>query len=113
MGVRFPQTAQINPKTDKDMKTITDVIGREYEVTPNTICVVGTDKILSGWGRAEGKKAKRVVICTNWSQADRVESNMKKNGFIYVNSRRGIPTFSASRYVVSYDHADNCPLWNK
>lgn len=100
------------------MKTfvLTDVIGREHVVTPEMVLVTAVDKMLSGWGRAEGKIAKRIVICENWTQADRVAKNMRNHGFIYVNERSariGLPYYAPSRYVVSVDHAKDCPLWNK
>lgn len=100
------------------MKTFTlvDVCGVSHVVTPEMVLVTAKDKHLSGWGRAEGKIAKRVVICDNWTQADRIARNMGKHGFVYIHARSarlGLPYYSPSRYVVSVDHANDCPLWNK
>jgi hypothetical protein len=97
------------------MKTITDINGHTYNVSSATIVVTATDKFLSGWGRAEGKTHKQVVICSDWSQADRVERNLRKEGrgMKYVSTRRGVPNYPASRYTFSIRHADDCPLWNE
>jgi hypothetical protein len=97
------------------MKTIyTDVYGVHHSTDNNTWFVCATDKMLSGWGRAEGKISKRVVICNDRETAFRVADNMMKSSFIYVNCHRGhLPYYRPSRYVVSINHADDCPLWNK
>ena len=95
------------------MKTYVDVLGRAIEVADNQPCVTATDKWLSGWGHAEGKTHKQIVVCSSWEQADRVARNMRKQGCIYVNVRRGVKTYPASRYTYSIRHADDCPLWTK
>lgn len=93
-----------------------DVNGRIINVTPSNWYVIGNDKHLSGWGRAEGKISKRIVVCRDREQAFRVARNMEQTGFIYVSARparRELPYYSPSRYVLSFNHADDCPLWNK
>lgn len=96
------------------MKTILDVIGRPIEVKKTDYVVTATDKVLSGWGRAEGKIHKQVVICSDYEQCKRVTRNLRLQGFTYINWRGAqIPRYSSSRYSVSYHHADDCPLWNK
>lgn len=99
------------------MKTFTlvDVCGVSHVVTPEMVLVTAKDKHLSGWGRAEGKISKRIVICENWEQADRVAGDMAKMGFVYIHERSarlGLPYYSPSRYVVSINHVKDCPLWN-
>lgn len=96
--------------------TLVDVCGRSHIVTPEMVLVIANDKHLSGWGRAAGKIAKRVVICSGWTQADRIAGNMANHGFNYITeraARRGMPYFSPSRYVVSVDLGDDCHLWNR
>ena len=93
-----------------------DVMGVSHVVEPTMVIVTAVDKILSGWGRATGKISKRIVICEDWAQADRVASNMRNQGFTYVNERSakiGLPYYAPSRYVVSINHAKDCPVWNK
>lgn len=100
------------------MKTfvLTDVMGKSHVVTSGMVVVTAVDKMLSGWGRAEGKISKRIVICEDWTQADRVANNMRQQGFIYVSERSariGLPYYAPSRYVVSVNHANDCPVWNR
>lgn len=103
----------INQLTNTDMRTYYDVIGKPIEAEGNQPCVTATDKMLSGWGRAVGKTHKQVVICATLQQAYTVADNMRRRGFTYVNVRRGVKTYPASRYTYSIHHADDCPLWNK
>lgn len=93
------------------MKNFIDVLGRPSVFDPSFICVVATDKFLSGWGNAEGKTHKQVIICPDYNTAARVAINMKGNSYSYVNIRRrgSFPTFSGSRYSVSYRFATDCP----
>lgn len=96
--------------------TLTDVYGTQHVVTSEMVLVTANDKHLSGWGRAEGKISKRVVICENWTQADRVARNMESQGFVYIHERSarlGMPYYSPSRYVVSVNHVNDCPIWNR
>ena len=95
------------------VKKVYDVIGREIEVSENQWCVTATDKMLSGWGRAEGKTHKQIVICENHQQAERIAGNMRAKSFVYVNARVGLPYYSPSRFTTSYHHANDCPIWNK
>lgn len=93
------------------MKNFIDVFGRPSVFDPSFICVVATDKFLSGWGCADGKIHKQVIICQDHETAARVASNMHRNGYSYINIRcRGLfPTFSGSKYSVSYRFATDCP----
>ena len=105
------------------MKTfvLTDVIGNSHIVTENMVIITAVDKMLSGWGRATGKISKRIVICESAQQARRVAENMRKQGFIYVNTHTGngrgnrpfFPYYAPSRYVVSINHVKDCPIWDK
>jgi hypothetical protein len=90
------------------MKTIKMLNGETVELNAQrTWCVVMTDPIMSGWGMAEGKTAKRVYICKDRAEAatffDRVIIKAHKYCVKYVNMRLGIPYYSPSRYVVTYD----------
>ena len=93
------------------MRTFIDVFGNSVNFQDSFICVVATDKFLSGWGCASGLIHKQVIICEDHAQAARVASNMHRNGFSYINIRcRGsFPRFSSSRYSVSYRLASDCP----
>ena len=64
-----------------------------------------TDKLMSGWGGAEGKINKYVILCDNWEQAEQIEAAAHKRPemkYINVNIRR--PYYSPARYTVTVMH---------
>lgn len=94
------------------MRNFIDVLGRPAVFDPSFICVVATDKFLSGWGCAEGKTHKQVIICPDYETAAKVAINMQRNGgysYINIRCRGSFPTFNGSRYSVSYRFAADCP----
>lgn len=92
------------------MRTFIDVFGVSHSFGASSVAVVATDRFLSGWGCASGKTHKQVIICQDYEQAARVASNMRGNGYSYINIRRSgsFPVFG-SRYSVSYRLASDCP----
>lgn len=99
------------------MKTITSVLGTEVQITDNMYFVSMTDRFLSGWGHAEGKTAKRVVICDNYRQAqiivDGIRNCRDNNGMRHINIRSRLPRYDAGRYTVSYDLYKDCTLYRE
>lgn len=93
------------------MRNFIDVFGDSQIFDASNICVVATDKFLSGWGCASGKTHKQVIVCPDYETAARVAANMRRNGYIYINIRRrgSFPTFPESRYTVSYRLASDAP----
>lgn len=79
------------------------------------IYVTCNDKIMSGWGLAEGKINKLVIECNDLNQAERIIKNLKKDkAFKYINYHYNkTPYYNPNKYKMSYYKADNCPLWNK
>lgn len=73
-----------------------------------------SDKFLSGWGGADGRTHKQIVICEDWQTAEKIHDNLKydkRYGAQYVNIGRKLPNLG--KYSVSYRLAKNCPLWSK
>lgn len=73
-----------------------------------------TDKHLSGWGGADGRTHKQVIICEDWQTADKIHDNLKydkRHGARYVNIGRKLPYLG--KYSVSYRLAEDCPAWSK
>ena len=66
-----------------------------------------TDSFLSGWGMAENKIRKYIIICDNLKQAREVAecAGRKNSGFKYINITTKKPYYSSKRYVVSYAKA--------
>lgn len=88
----------------KTQKTVTTVIDEVITITEGMAFVTMTDKFLSGWGCAEGKIAKRVIVCNNFQEDYTLASRIyPRHGMTYVNVKRELPYYSPSRYVVSYD----------
>lgn len=76
--------------------------------------VSATDKFMSGWGLARNKTAKIVVVCKDLAQARRVKDNMEDDRTLtYVNIVSKKPSYSSTKYIVTWKDADDCPLWNK
>ena len=73
-----------------------------------------TDKYLSGWGGADGRTHKQVIICEDWQTADKIHDNLKydkRHGARYVNIGCKLPNLC--KYSVSYRLAEDCPAWSK
>lgn len=92
------------------MKKITTVNGEQYTIKDTDRFVSMTDKLMSGWGYAAGKIAKRVIICDNLQQARAMEYRLRrpKHQMNHVNICFNIPRYSGKKYTVSYElYADN------
>ena len=74
-----------------------------------------TDKFLSGWGQAENKTSKFVVVCETLEQARQVERGMRQDSYLsYVRIGHDKPRFApASRYHVSYKTYAECTRFHE
>jgi hypothetical protein len=71
----------------------------------DTYYVTMTDKFFTGWGEAEGRIAKLIVICDTLSQAEgifRAAHDRKEMKAIHYTGRK--PRYSPSKYKVSVRH---------
>ena len=97
------------------MNAIKTVLGKEIEVTVNTYFVVMTDKYLSGWGGAENRIAKRIIICDNFKQAQMIKNGIEnckdQNGMRYINICDKVPYYNSKRYKLSFDYWEDCALY--
>lgn len=97
------------------MKTVLDVIGREHNLSEYSYFVTMTDKFLSGWGEAENKTAKRVVLCKTFREAriivDGIKNCKNQNGMRYVNICTEFPKYNERRYKVSVNVFPDCTLY--
>ncbi len=65
--------------------------------------VTMTDKFMSGWGRAEGKINKFVVVCDTYEQAEAIERNAhKREEMKYINITSKKPCYNSRRYLTSW-----------
>lgn len=98
------------------MKTVFNSLGEKITINENSYFVTATDKFLSGWGKAEGKTAKRVIICDSYKQAKRMsDAFINSKEWKYINICCRIPKYNSQKYVVSYSHYDdfNNTTWMK
>ena len=76
----------------------------------NNIYVTMTNKFMSGWGKAENKVNKFIVVCETMEQARAIERNAKKRDEMkYINICFTNPCYNKERYVESvrsYDELD-------
>lgn len=99
-------------------KVITTVLGDSVQITNDLYFVCATDKFMSGWGRAENKTAKRIIICSTYRQAQRIADAFKRNPdsyMIYVNIRSSFPNYPTNKYTSSFSTYEdfNNDCWMK
>ena len=59
--------------------------------------VTMTDKFMSGWGMAKGKKNKFIVVCDTWQDAELIERNANRRSEMkYVNICTSKPRYGAN-----------------
>lgn len=59
-----------------------------------TYYVTMTDKFMSGWGMAEGKTNKMIVVCHTWEQAEQIEKAAHSRPEMrYINIRTTKPNY--------------------
>lgn len=94
--------------------TITTCLDEVVTLSGNEWFVTMSDKFLSGWGCAEGKIAKRVIICKSHGDAEMLRDRIVFNTRAYmknVNVTPRFPYYTPSRYTVTYE-LDNGKLFN-
>ena len=97
------------------MKNVTTVLGEVKDLSEYRYFVTMTDTMLSGWGQAENKTAKRVILCQSWREAQIIVSGLNncknRNGMRYINIAYKFPKYSEKRYTVSVDEFEDCTLY--
>jgi len=74
--------------------------------------VTMTDNFFSGWGNAQGKKNKLVLICENMKEAMIVERNANnRKEMTYVNIRSTKPYYDNNNYVTQFKTKEDYPKW--
>ena len=94
---------------------VIDKYGEAQTISAGAWFVTMTDKFLSGWGIADGKTHKQVIICRDYQQARRLADgirNTSNSGMKYVNITDKLPRYG-SRYSVSYELYSPAFIWLK
>ncbi|MDD4984361.1 MAG: hypothetical protein PHQ43_01030 [Dehalococcoidales bacterium] len=74
--------------------------------------VAMTDKFMSGWGQAAGRKNKLVIGCDTYDEACIVEQNaMHRPEMIYINITNRKPYYSPRQFKVSYHERQDYKNW--
>jgi hypothetical protein len=74
--------------------------------------VAMTDKFMSGWGKAEGKTNKHVIVCNSYDQAKIVERNAKdRSEMKYVNIRSTKPHYNEHAVITTWADKKKAPRW--
>ena len=74
--------------------------------------VTMTDKFLSGWGKAENKINKLILVCDNHLEAFTVYNNAtNRKDMIYINIHDKKPYYNSKRYYVSWHDKNDYPEW--
>lgn len=100
-------------------RIITTSLGDKVEICKGMHFVCATDKWLSGWGCAENRTAKRVIICKTYREAQRIADAFNRNPdsmMSYINIRSSFPNYPTSRYTTSFSlyedfNHDNWMKW--
>ena len=99
------------------MKNVTTVLGEVKNLSEYRYFVTMTDTMLSGWGRAENKTAKRIVLCKTFRDAQIIVNGLNncknRDGMRYINIAFKFPKYSKKRYTVSVDEFNDCTLYIK
>ena len=71
------------------MKNVTTVLGEVKNLSEYRYFVTMTDTMLSGWGQADNKTAKRVILCKTFRESQIIVSGLNncknRNGMRYIN----------------------------
>jgi len=97
-------------------KVITTNFDEQITIVPSMYFVCATDKFLSGWGCAEGRTAKRVIICNSYREAQRMADafrNYRNSGMNYINICSKLPYYNEKRYKVTYSTFSDFSDWLK
>lgn len=80
----------------------------------NNFYVTMTDTFMSGWGEAENKKNKLVLVCDSYEQAEIVKENAKNRGDMKnVNIAGNKPYYNPNYHLVQFKTIDDMPNWYK
>ncbi|MFS0905755.1 hypothetical protein AB3N02_22165 [Priestia aryabhattai] len=76
--------------------------------------VTMTDKFMSGWGMAQGKINKLVLICDSYAEACTVYENAENRGDMkYINIRSTAPYYDKNRYYTQFKDKEEYGSWYK
>jgi hypothetical protein len=76
--------------------------------------VTMTDKFMSGWGMAEGKTNKLIIVCETYEEAQTIERNAcKRSEMRYVNITRNKPRYGRNVLESWKKYTDMGAIWKQ
>ena len=74
--------------------------------------VTMTDRVMSGWGRAEDRINKLVFVCHSYKEAKIVEDNAQnRTDMKYINISTKKPYYNHQRYLVQFKTKEDYKSW--
>lgn len=115
-GIKNKQNKKVTEATT-DVNEVYDEYKKAYhkDLDLKTVpCVIARDKMLSGWGGAEGRTHYQVVLCADRDEADNIASNMQSRAKReqLANIRMSFGVKLPSRASVAYVVGRYAPAWN-
>lgn len=81
---------------------------------PNIKYVIMKDRVMSGWGLAEGKDNILVFECDTWLEAEIVKHNaLNRSDMVDVQIRKKIPLYDESTHLVEIKNKNTSSNWYK
>jgi len=69
--------------------------------------VTATDNFMSGWGKADEKINKWVIVCETREEAEKIQKKVKtRKEMTYVNIRASKPYYDETEYYTSWSKAE-------
>jgi len=76
--------------------------------------VTMTDRFTSGWGMADNRINKLVIMCDNFKDAANVkEYASRRSEMKYINIRTTAPSYPASTHYTQFEDKTNYATWFK
>lgn len=85
------------------MNSLRFIVNSKSEIKNAMFYVTCTDKSLSGWGHAEGKRCKYIYPCDSMTEAKKVAENLSSRSQKYINICCRKPFYSGQLNVVDID----------
>ena len=103
---------------EKNIKRILKVAYNEsdfvdFDFSDYNYIIKATDNFMSGWGVAEGTKAKSIVFCKNMNEVRHAIDKMENDSFVYCNwynIKMEKPQFKTEN-VFTIRIIDHCVNW--
>jgi hypothetical protein len=82
------------------------------QITKQKVYVTMTDSFMSGWGLADGKTNKLVIVCDSFEEAEIVKKNAQNRSEMkYVNIVYSKPRYNKRFCLTQFKTKEDMPRW--